>query len=88
MEKELRIIRNRGHFSVPTITPQGTKIKTTKDKGRFLEAVDTEVVEMIKVVKESEEIHKKRTRRGQKQRPRIKTNKANQQARLQLPHND
>ena len=55
MEKELRIIKNRGHFPVPTITPQGTKIETTKDKDKILEAVDTEVVEMIKAVRESED---------------------------------
>ena len=55
MEKELRIIKNRGYFPVPTITPQGTKIETTKDKIRVLEVVDTEVVEMIKAVRKSEE---------------------------------
>ena len=55
MEKELRIIKNRGHFPVPTITPQGTKIETTKDKKKVLEAVDTEVVEMIRAVRESKE---------------------------------
>ena len=53
MEKELRIIKNRGHFPVAKITPQGTKIETTKDK--VLEAVDTEVMEMIRAVRESEE---------------------------------
>ena len=29
MEKELRIIKNRGHFPIPSITPQGTKIETS-----------------------------------------------------------
>ena len=50
MEKELRIIKNRGHFPVPTITPQGTKIKTIKDREKVLEEVDAEAVEMIRVV--------------------------------------
>ena len=54
MEKELRIIKNRGHFPVPQITPQGTKIENTKDIDKVLEAVDKEVVEMIRVVRESE----------------------------------
>ena len=58
-EKELRIIKNRGHFPVPTITPQGTKIETTKDKDKVLETVDTEVVEMIKAVRESEQNYKR-----------------------------
>ena len=40
MEKELRIIRNRGHFRVPVITPQGNKIETPQDKDNILEAVD------------------------------------------------
>ena len=55
MEKELRIIKNRGHFPVPVITPQGTKIKTLQDKKKVLDAVDTEIMEMIKAVRESEE---------------------------------
>ena len=55
MEKELRIIKNRGHFPVPVITPQGTKIKTLQDKKKVLDAVDMEVMEMIKAVRESEE---------------------------------
>ena len=55
MEKELRIIKNRGHFPVPTITPQGTKVETIKDKENVLEAVDAEAVEMIRAVRENEE---------------------------------
>ena len=42
MEKELRIIKNRGHFPVPLITPQGIKIETLQDKKKLLDAVDTE----------------------------------------------
>ena len=53
MEKELRIIKNRGHFPVPEITPQGTKIENTKDIDKVLEAVDKEVVEMLTAVRES-----------------------------------
>ena len=55
MEKELRIIKIRGHFPVPTITPQGTKIETIKDKEKVLKAVDGETVELIKAVREREE---------------------------------
>ena len=36
MEKELRVIRNTGHFPVPKITPRGMKIETTKDKDKVL----------------------------------------------------
>ena len=59
MEKELRIIRSRGHFPVTTTTPQGTKIETTKNRDKVLEVVDTEVVEMLKAVRESEENYKR-----------------------------
>ena len=55
MEKELRIIKNRGHFPVPVITPQGIKIETLQDKKKVLDAVDREIMEMIKAVRESEE---------------------------------
>ena len=55
MEKEPRIIKNRGYFLVPLITPQGNKIETSQDKDKVLEAVDEEVTEMLKAVKQSEE---------------------------------
>ena len=55
MEKELRIIKNRGHFPIQTITPQGTKIETSHDKDKVLEAVNMEVTEMMKAVRQSEE---------------------------------
>ena len=55
MEKELRIIKNRGHFPVPLITPQGIKIETLQNKKKVLDAVDIEITEMIKAVRESEE---------------------------------
>ena len=59
MEKELRIIKNRGHFPVPKITLQGIKIETTKDKEEVLKAVDAEKVEMLKAIRKSEENYKR-----------------------------
>ena len=55
MEKELRRIKNRGHFLVPLITPQGNKIETSHDKDKVLEAVDEEITEMLNAMKQSEE---------------------------------
>ena len=55
MEKELRIIKNRGHFPVPKITPQGIKIETIKDKEKVLKGVDAEIEEMLKAIRKSEE---------------------------------
>ena len=67
MEKELRIIKNRGHFPVPKINPHGTKIKNTKDIDRVLEVVDREVVEVITAVRESEmNYEKEKTETGKK----------------------
>ena len=54
MEKELGIIKNRGHFPIPTITPQATKIETAQDRDKALEEVDMEVTEMIKAFRRSE----------------------------------
>ena len=55
MEKELRIIKNRGHFPIPVVTSQGIKIETTQDQDKVLETVNKEVTEMIKAVRQSEE---------------------------------
>ena len=51
MEKELRIIKNRGYFQVPLITPQGNKIETLHDKDKVLEAVNEEVTEILSALK-------------------------------------
>ena len=79
-EKELRIIKNRGHFPVPTITPQGTKIETIKDKKKVLKAVDGETVELIKAVREREENyereHEEAKNRDQQLRMTRQTNRA------------
>ena len=55
MEKELRLIKNRGYFPVPQITPQDNKIETTRDKDKMLAAVDEEATAMLNAVKQSEE---------------------------------
>ena len=55
MEKELRKIRNRGEFPVPTFMPDGVKIKTTQDKDRVLTQVDREVEDMLKAIRKNEQ---------------------------------
>ena len=60
MEKELRRIKNRGHFLVPLITPQGNKIETSHDKDEVLEAVDEEITEMLNAVKQSKENYERK----------------------------
>ena len=79
MEKELRIIQNRGHFPIPTTIPQGTKIESSKDIDKVLETVDREVVEMITAVRESELDYEKEKadakNKEQQVRPARQTNK-------------
>ena len=55
IEKELRLIKNRGYFPVPQITPQDNKIETSWDKNKILEAVDEEATAMLNAVRQSEE---------------------------------
>ena len=55
IEKELRIIKNRGYFPVPQITPQDNKIETTRDIDKLLEKVDKEGTAMLNTIKQSEE---------------------------------
>ena len=55
MEKELRLIKNRGYFPVPQITPQDNKIKTTQDKNKIMKEIDEVATAMLNAVKQSEE---------------------------------
>ena len=55
MEKELRLIKNRGHFPVPQITPQDCKIETAQDKNKLMKEIDEVATAMLNAVKQSEE---------------------------------
>ena len=57
IEKELRSIKNRGHFPVPQITPQDSKIETAPDKDKTLETVDKMAAAMLQAIKQSEEAY-------------------------------
>ena len=59
IEKELRLIKNRGYFPVPQITPQDNKIERSWDKNKILEAVDEEATAMLNAVRQSEENYMK-----------------------------
>ena len=87
-EKELRIVKNRGHFPIPTIMPQSTKIETTHNLDKALEAVDEEVTEMIKAVRQSEESHEREQEQAKNRDEQLRLTRPNQQARLQFPHTD
>ena len=55
MEKELRLIKNRGYFPVPQITPQDCKIETAQDKNELMKEIDEVATAMLSAVKQSEE---------------------------------
>ena len=55
MEKELRLIKNRGYFPVPQITPQDCKIEPTQDKNELMKEIDEVATAMLNAVKQSEE---------------------------------
>ena len=54
MEKELRSLKGRGHFPIPTITTHGTRIENPHQVRKILESVDEEVVWILTTVRESE----------------------------------
>ena len=59
MEKELRLIKNRGYFPVPQLAPKECKIETIQDKETLIKEIDEVAVEMLNAIRESEENYKK-----------------------------
>ena len=59
MEKELRLIKNRGYFPVPQLAPKECKIETIQDKEALTKEIDEVAVEMLNAIRESEENYKK-----------------------------
>ena len=55
MEKELRLIKNRGYFPVPQLAPKECKIETIQDKETLIKEIDEVAVEMLNAIRESEE---------------------------------
>ena len=59
MEKELRLIKNRGYFLVPQLAPKECKIETIQDKETLIKEIDKIAVEMLNAIRESEENYRK-----------------------------
>ena len=59
MEKELRLIKNRGYFPAPYLAPRECKIETIQDKEALIKEIDEVAVEMLTAIRESEEKYKK-----------------------------
>ena len=59
MEKELRLIKNRGYFLVPHLAPRECRIETIQDKEILIKEIDEVAMEMLTAIRESEENYKK-----------------------------
>ena len=59
MEKELRLIKNRGYFPVPQLAPKECKIETIQDKETLIKEIDEVAVEMLNAIRESKENYRK-----------------------------
>ena len=59
MEKELRLIKNRGYFPVPQLAPKECKIEIVQDKETLIKEIDEVAVEMLNAIRESEENYRK-----------------------------
>ena len=78
MEKELRLIKIRGYFPVPQLTPKECEIETIQDKETLIREIDEVAVEMLNAIRESKENYRKEQEQ-KSQRRTIKINKTNQQ---------
>ena len=63
MENELRILKGRGHFPIPKMTPQDTKIDSQHLAKKTLDAADRELTEILQNIRESEERYEKEKER-------------------------
>ena len=59
IEKEVRLIKNRGYFPAPYLAPRECKIETIQDKKALIKEIDDVAVEMLTAIRESEEKYKK-----------------------------
>ena len=59
MEKELRLMKNRGYFPVPQLSPRECKIETIQDKEILTKEIAEVAVEMFNAIKESDENYKR-----------------------------
>ena len=66
MQKQLRSLKARGHFPIPTTTLHGARIETPYQINKFLK-VDEEIVNIITTVRESDRDYEK-----EKERARIR----------------
>ena len=77
IEKELRLIKNRGYFPAPYLAPRECKIETIQDKEALIKEIDKVAVEMLTAIRGKRGKVQKRTGTGQNQRRATKICKTN-----------
>ena len=80
MEKELRNLKGRGHFPVPTILPHGMRIENPQQVRKTLESVDEEVVQILTAVRESERIYEKEKEEARVREQQARTTRPSQRS--------
>ena len=85
MEKELRGLKGRGHFPIPTITPHGARVETPNHINKFLEAVDQEMAHIITTVRECERNYEKEKEEARIRDQETKTSRAIHRPEVNFP---
>ena len=75
MGNELRILKGRGHFRIPKITPQGITIDSKHQAKKTLDAVNRELTEILKSIRESEEKYEKEQEEAKLREQQARVNK-------------
>ena len=73
MEKELRLIKNRGYFPVPQLAPKECKVETIQDKETLIKEIDEVAVEMLNAIRKSEENYRKEQEQAKKREEQLRS---------------
>ena len=75
MENELRNLKGRGHFPIPKITSHGIRIDNPYQAKKTLDAVDQELVQILKGLRESETKYEKEKEEARLRKQQARENK-------------
>ena len=84
MEKELRLIKNRGYFPVPQLAPRECKIETVQDKDMLMKEIDEVGVEMLNAIKESEENYREEQEQARIREEQLRSARQNSRSDINL----
>ena len=81
MEKELRKLKDRGHFPIPKITQHGIRIDNRQQAKKTLDAVKVELTRILKSIRESEGKYEKEKEEARLREQQARANKPAQRHR-------